>query len=119
MFQENLHYALYLVFFQQYYNEIQTHRRYIDRRRNKALNKIIKYLQSKNIDYGITELHLAFDIEVDTAIDNFLPIKLTKGMNINDPYNYTGTKSKGRTSLYPNKSFCLSLLYSMLLSLPK
>lgn len=76
---------------------LKTHRRYIDRRRNKALNKIIRYLKSKNIDYGITELHLAFDIELDTAIDNFLPVKLTKGMNINDPNNYIGTKSKGQT----------------------
>jgi hypothetical protein len=67
---------------------LSTRTRYIDRKRKKALNKIIKYLQSKNIDYGITELHLAFDIEHKTNIDNFLPIKLTKGSNINEPSNY-------------------------------
>ena len=54
---------------------LKTHRRYIDRRRNKALNKIIKYLKSKNINFGSTELHLAFNIELHTAIDNFLPVK--------------------------------------------
>jgi hypothetical protein len=67
---------------------LSTRTKYIDSKRKKALNKIIKYLQSKNIDYGITELHLAFDIEHKTNIDNFLAVKLTKGSNINEPSNY-------------------------------
>jgi len=67
---------------------LKSYRTKTDQLRADALNSSIQYLQAKNIDYGITELHLSFDIEHKTKIDNFLPIKLTKGSNINNPSNY-------------------------------
>lgn len=67
---------------------LKSYRTKTDDLRAKALDNTIKYLKSNSFDYGFTELHLAFDTEHKTKIDNFLPVKLTKGSKINNPSNY-------------------------------
>lgn len=72
-------------FFNSTFAGLKTYKNHTDKIRTATMNKYINMLKTQNIDYGITELHLAFDIILDSAIENFMPIKLTKSVNICNP----------------------------------
>jgi hypothetical protein len=80
-----------------YYNikfaGLSTYKSFTDNIRKYHLNNILDTLAINNQEYSITEIHIAFDIEIETNIDKFLPIKLNKATNIEDPlkplYNTT------------------------------
>jgi hypothetical protein len=69
----------------------------VDVRRKRELNYLVNTLNKHNIDYGLTEFHLALDIRVNDSVNfvNLLPVKLTKSVNISNPL-----KQKYETSFY-------------------
>ena len=69
-------------FFNATFAGLKTYKSYTDKIRTATMNKYIDMHKTHNIDYGITEVHLAFDIILDSSIENFIPIKLVKSTNI-------------------------------------
>ena len=72
-------------FFNSTFAGLKTYKQHTDNVRTKILNKYIDMHKTYDLEYGITELHLAFDIIVNSSIDNFIPIKLVKSVNICNP----------------------------------